>query len=110
MKLWTYIFLEGGIVQDVRVFTNLAKAENYRDAQMKAYGIKLEDFEREGHENYDFLIEEVELPGHWIELICECKSKEFEDIPSGEHSEAWECKRCGSSYFLQFSKVERDNS
>jgi len=62
MKLYVYLFLEFGIPYDVRVFPDLKKAIAYRNERMKCYGVNPEDYEIDGHEEFDFYIEEVEYP------------------------------------------------
>jgi len=62
MKLYVYLFIEFGIVHDVRVFSNFEKARTYRNGRMKYYGVDPEDYEVDGHERYTFYIYEVEYP------------------------------------------------
>ena len=44
-----------------------------------------------------------------VELTCQCGSDKLTEIPSGENSKAYECKKCGAGILVQhFPAKEED--
>ncbi len=45
-----------------------------------------------------------------MQITCKCGSNELEEIPSGENSKAYECKKCGSGIFILYSDPITEDS